>query len=79
MIEKRIDSHLHIEAWVNEEGDFLSAFEPYRKEAGLAALNVCGLPSHNGAGNNLMCLFYKLVNPKTFAHCGIVHIDKPIV
>ncbi len=78
MIKKIIDSHLHIEAWTNEEGDFLNAFEPYRNQSKLAALNVCALPSHNGAGNNIMCMLYKLVNPNTYLHGGIVHLNKPI-
>ena len=73
-----IDSHLHIEGWINEEGEMTGGFEPYRQERDLKAINVCGLPSHNGAGNNIMCIFYKLINEGTYAHCGIVHIDKPI-
>ncbi|MBR7101818.1 MAG: hypothetical protein IKC74_05980 [Clostridia bacterium] len=76
---KVIDSHLHIEAWENEEGDVTTSFEPYKVERELKAVNVCGLPSHNGAGNNIMCLFYKLANPdNTYVHGGIVHLDKPI-
>ena len=76
---KIIDTHLHIEGWVNEENNMEKGFEPYREEGSLGAINVCALPSHNGAANNLMCMIYKLVNPKTYAHCGIVHLDQPIV
>ena len=76
--DKVIDAHLHIEGWENEEGDVTTAFEPYKAQRNLKAVNVCGLPSHNGAGNNIMCFFYKLANPSVYCHGGIVHIDKPI-
>ena len=53
---KIIDTHLHIEGWVNEENNMEKGFEPYREERSLGAINVCALPSHNGAANNLMCI-----------------------
>ena len=77
--EKVIDSHLHIEGFVNEESEFVNCFEKYRENNGLAALNICVVPTkERNVCNNMMAAFYKLAHPNTYAHGGIDHIRWPI-
>ena len=78
--DKIIDSHLHIEAWENEEvGSFLNAFEPYREGMDLNGINICSLNNHaSGACNNVMIALYKLINPNTYAHGCLHHVYYPI-
>ena len=71
--EKIIDTHLHIEAWENESGSFIDGFEEHREISGLKSMNICALPSHEGAANNIVAGFYKIAHPNTFAHGGVVH------
>ncbi len=77
--DKIIDGHLHIEGIYNEKGEhFLKGFEEYRKAKGLSALNIASLPSgKRDVANNIMCAFYKLVNPQDFAHGGLIYTDYP--
>ena len=77
--EKIIDTHLHIEAWENEEiGSFLDAFEPYREGLDLNGINICSLNNHgSGIANNVMIALYKIVNPGTYAHGCLHHISYP--
>lgn len=78
--EKIIDSHLHIEAWHNEEsGSFVRGFEKYREGMNLDAINICSLNNHaRGVANNIMIALYKLVNKNTYAHGALDHIVKPM-
>lgn len=78
--EKIIDTHLHIEAWKNEEaGSFLNGFELYRNGMDLNAINICSLNNHaRGVANNIMIALYKLVNKNTYAHGALDHIVKPM-
>ena len=77
--DKVIDGHLHIEGIYNEKGvHFLNGFEEYRKTKGLKSLNVASLPSgERDVANNIMCAFYKLVNPQDFAHGGLIYTNYP--
>ena len=77
--EKIIDTHLHIEAWRNEEvGSFINAFEPYREGMNLDAINICSLNNHgSGIANNIMIALYKIAHPNTFAHGCLHHIEYP--
>ena len=77
--EKVIDGHLHIEGIYNAKGEhFLKGFEEYRNTKGLSALNIASLPSgKRDVSNNIMCAFYKLVNPQDFAHGGLIYTDYP--
>lgn len=77
--EKIIDTHLHIEAWNNEEtGSFINAFETYREGMGLDAINICSLNNHgSGIANNIMIALYKIAHPKTYAHGCLHHISYP--
>lgn len=76
--EKVIDSHTHVEAFFNSEGDFTNCFENYKKISGLTAFNICVVPTaQRNACNNMMAGFYKLYHPYTFAHCGVDHIYFP--
>lgn len=78
---KVIDSHMHIYDWKDEQGkDFFHCFEDYRKEMGLAGLNICALPSGHGSDvtSNLMCAIYKLINKETFAHAGLLYDKYPM-
>lgn len=78
--DKIIDSHLHIEAWENDEvGSFIDAFEPYREGIGVNGLNLCALNYHgSGVANNIMMALYKLAHKETFAHGCLHHIHYPI-
>ena len=78
---KVIDSHLHFYDWKDENGvDFFHCFEDYRREMGLAGLNLCALPSGYGTDvtSNLMCAIYKLINKDTFAHAGLLYDKYPM-
>lgn len=78
---KVIDSHLHFYDCKDENGvDFFHCFEEYRREMGLAGLNLAALPSGNGCDvtNNLMCAIYKMINKETFAHAGLLYGEYPI-
>lgn len=75
-----IDEHLHLYAWSDPAtGEtFLHGLEPYRRACGLRAINVAALAcGHHDVGNNLLCAFYKLANPDTFAHGGIGYAAYP--
>ncbi|MBO5212096.1 MAG: hypothetical protein J6B60_00995 [Clostridia bacterium] len=77
--EKVIDTHLHIEAWENEEFDFIDCFEEYRRQSEIYSLNICAIPTaQKSACNNMMCAFYKIVNPNTYAHGAFEHIFYPM-
>ncbi|MBQ8164117.1 MAG: amidohydrolase family protein [Clostridia bacterium] len=77
--EKVIDTHLHIEAWDNEEFNFIDCFEEYRTQSGIHSLNICALPTvQRSACNNMMCAFYKIAHPNTYAHGAFEHIFFPI-
>ena len=70
---------MHIQAWVNDEYEFIDCFEGHRDGAGLASLNICGLPSPGRASvNNVMLALYKLAHPNTYIHGGFDHIYYPI-
>ncbi len=77
--EKIIDSHLHIEGIYNENGiHFLHGFDEYKQTKGIKSLNVAALPSgKRDVANNIMCAFYKLVNPDDFIHGGLVYTEYP--
>lgn len=78
---KVIDGHLHFYDCKDENGvDFFHCFEDYRREMGLAGINLCALPSGNGTDvtNNLMCAIYKLINKDTFAHAGLLYDRYPM-
>lgn len=78
---KVIDGHLHFYDWKDENGvDFFHCFEEYRNEMGLAAINLCALPSGYGCDvtSNLMCAIYKLINKNTFAHAGLLYKEYPM-
>ena len=78
---KVIDAHLHFYDCKDENGvDFFHCFEDYRREMGLAGINLCALPSGYGCDvtNNLMCAIYKLINKDTFAHAGLLYDKYPI-
>lgn len=78
--EKIIDTHLHIEAWQNDEYDsFIDCFEGHRELSGVRALNICALPTpQRSVCNNMMCAFYKIAHPRTYAHGSFDHIIWPI-
>lgn len=78
--ETIIDGHLHIEGIYDNSGEhFLYAFDEYKKSKGLKALNIAALPSgKRDVANNIMCAFYKLVNPDDFIHGGLLYTDYPI-
>ena len=78
---KVIDGHLHFYDCKDENGvDFFHCFEDYRREMGLAGINLCALPSGYGCDvtNNLMCAVYKLINKDTFAHAGLLYDKYPV-
>ena len=78
---KVIDSHLHFYDCKDENGEyFFHCFEDYRREMGLAGLNLCALPSGSGRDvtNNLLCAVYKLLNKETFAHAGLLYDKYPM-
>lgn len=77
--EKIIDTHMHIEAWKNDEYEFIDCFEGHRAGANLASLNICALPLKETAiANNIMCALYKLAHPNTYAHGAFEHFIKPL-
>lgn len=77
--EKIIDGHLHIEAWVNEEGkSFIDGFDEYIDRMGLSAVNIASLPSGTrNVSNNIMVAFYKLAHKNAFAHGGLIYPEYP--
>ena len=78
---KVIDGHLHFYDCKDENGvDFFHCFEDYRREMGLAGINLAALPSGYGSDvtNNLMCAVYKLINKDTFAHAGLLYDKYPM-
>ena len=77
--ENLIDTHMHIEAWENEEFEFIGCFEKHRQEADLRSLNICAVPTkQRNFCNNIMCALYKLAHPNTYIHGGFDHIIYPI-
>lgn len=78
--EKIIDTHLHIEAWKNEEYDsFIDCFEGHREQSGLSSFNLCALPTPMRAVcQNMMMAFYKIAHENSFAHGALDHIIWPI-
>ncbi len=77
--EAVIDTHMHIEAWENEEFHFIDCFEKYKSVTGLKAINICTVPSSvRGFCNNIMLAFYKIANENTYIHGGFDHIIYPI-
>ena len=78
---KVIDAHLHFYDWKDENGEyFFHCFEEYRKEMGLAGINLAALPSGYGCDvtSNIMCAVYKLINKETFAHAGLLYDKYPM-
>ena len=44
--EKIIDTHMHLEAWENEEfSDFTKCFDKYTEITDARAINICSVPS----------------------------------
>ena len=77
--EKIIDTHMHLEAWENEEFDFIDCFEQYKRKAGVESINICAVPTaQRNVCNNIMLGLYKLANDNTFVHAGLDHIIYPI-
>lgn len=77
--EKVIDTHLHIEAFTNDESTFIDCFESYKNSNRLHAFNICVVPTkQRSACNNMMAGFYKLKHPNTYAHLGVDHIKYPV-
>ena len=77
--EKIIDTHMHLEAWENEEFDFINCFERYREKTGISSLNICTVPTRQrNICNNIMLALYKIANKNTYAHAGLDHIIYPI-
>ncbi len=78
--EKVIDSHLHIEAWENSDGQsFMEAFEEYVDKMGVEYINIASLPSgkERNVSNNIMIAFYKLAHKNAFAHAGLIYNEYP--
>ena len=76
--EKVIDTHLHIEAWENEECGFTDCFEPHKRESNLHTVNICAVGSAQTLiTNNIMVGFYKLAHPDTYIHGGVNHFRLP--
>lgn len=76
-----IDGHLHVRTWVDKETgeSFLHGVEEYREKLGFRALNLAALPSaYRDVTNNIMCAFYKIVNPHTYAHGGLTYPAYPV-
>ena len=77
--ENIIDTHMHIEAWENEEFEFIDCFEKHREDADLRSLNICAVPTkQRNFCNNIMCALYKLAHPNTYIHGGFDHMIYPI-
>ena len=78
--ETVIDTHLHVEAWENEEyKSFIDCFEGHREKSGIKSFNICCLPSPMRAVcNNMMAAFYKLKHKNTYVHGALDHIIWPI-
>ena len=77
--EKIIDTHMHIEAWDNDEYSFIDCFEGHREQSPLASLNICCLPTaQRSFANNVMAGLYKIAHPNTFAHGAFDHVITPI-
>ena len=78
--EKVIDGHLHIEGIYNKDGvHFLKGFDEYRNTKGIKRLNIAALPSgKRDVANNILCAFYKIVNPQDFAHGGLTFKEYPV-
>lgn len=77
--EKVIDSHLHIEAWEQEDGaNFIDFFDEYIEQSGIETVNIASLPSGSrNVSNNIMIAFYKLAHKNAFAHGGLVYPEYP--
>ena len=78
---KVIDGHLHFYNWMSPDGEeFFHCFEEYRREMGLAGINLCALPSGYGTDvtSNIMCAIYKILNKDTFAHAGLLYDRYPM-
>lgn len=76
-----IDGHLHVRTWVDKETgeSFLHGVEEYKEKFGFRALNLAALPSaYRDVTNNIMCAFYKIANPHTYAHGGLTYPSYPV-
>lgn len=81
MNEKVIDSHLHIFELEDKDGNsFIDGFNEYIEKMGVSAVNIASLPSgkDRDVSNNIMLAFYKIANPKAFAHGGLVYNQYPV-
>lgn len=75
-----IDGHLHVESWFDKDGkDFYAGFDDIQNRRGVKALNIAALPIGEwGQSNNMITALYKLHNPRTYIHGGIMYPGYPV-
>ena len=74
-----IDSHVHIHGWENSKGEnFIHGYDEYIGEFGFRSINIAALPSaYRDVSNNIIAAFYKLTDPKVYAHGGLIYNTDP--
>ena len=75
-----IYGHYHIYGWYNGKGsDFFETTDSYRKGRNFRAINLNALPSVSwDVSNNIIAALYKLKNPDTYIHGGLVYDTYPV-
>ena len=83
--KKVIDAHTHSEKWVPKadenfiENLFVSK-DKYQEKCGLEAFNICCYSfTEDNVATNIIAALYKLHNPTTYAHAGLVYPALPAV
>ena len=85
-VKDPFDGHIHMHRWYEPTlgVDFTHGLEEYRKACNLKYIALAALPSGNAipvprdVGNNIICAFYKLLNPNTFAYGGFIYPNYPV-
>ena len=75
-----VDGHYHIYGWYDANGkDFYETTDAYRKGRNFRAVNLNALPSVSwDVSNNIIAALYKLRNPETYIHGGLVYDTYPV-
>ena len=75
-----IDGHLHVNSWFDNEGtNFYDGFDNIESRRGVKALNIAAIPIGEwGPANNMLAALYKLHNPRTYIHGGIIYPEYPV-
>ncbi len=81
-----IDSHYHIQNWLDREGrNIFDSIRQYKEGRGFHSVNLCALTSHHhgaemvsGVENNILIALCKLHCPRLYIHGGLAYETFPV-